>query len=70
MRNTCKNAETDPTSAMVLTQIKDGRKLCAKDLILVFEVSRATAYRDIDELVKLSLLCRVGQRKLEYYTAL
>ncbi|MGY0398726.1 MAG: hypothetical protein ACWIPH_02055 [Ostreibacterium sp.] len=52
------------------TQIKDGRKLCAKDLILVFNISRATAYRDIDELVKLSLLCRVGQGKLEYYTTL
>lgn len=52
------------------TQIKDGRKLCAKDLVLVFSVSRATAYRDIDELVKMSLLCRVGQGKSEYYTTL
>ena len=52
------------------TQIKNGRKLCAKDLILVFSVSRATAYRDIDELVKMSLLCRVSQGKSEYYTTL
>ena len=52
------------------TQIKNGRKLCAKDLILVFDISRATAYRDIDELVKMSLLCRVSQGKSEYYTTL
>lgn len=52
------------------TQIKNGRKLCAKDLILVFNVSRATAYRDIDELVKMSLLCRIGQGKCEYYSVL
>jgi len=52
------------------TQIKNGRKLCAKDLILVFDVSRATAYRDIDALVRKSLLCRVGQGKAECYTTL
>ena len=52
------------------TQIKNGRKLCAKDLILVFNVSRATAYRDTDELVKKNLLCRVSQGKAEDYTTL
>ena len=52
------------------TQIKNGRKLCVKDLILVFDISRATAYRDINELVKISLLCRVSQGKSEYYTTL
>jgi len=51
-------------------QIKGGRQLCVKDLIYIFGVSRATAYRDIDELVKLDLLCRVGQGQNEYYAAL
>lgn len=51
-------------------QIKGGRKLCVKDLIYVFDVSRATAYRDIDGLLQLGLICRVGRRQNEYYVAL
>ena len=47
--------------------------LCFLDLSVlrfVFNVSWATAYRDIDELVKMSLLCRVSQVKAEYYAPL
>ncbi len=51
-------------------KIKQGDKLQAHDLVYVFGVGRATAYRDIDGLLKCGLLCRVGTGRDEYYAAL
>lgn len=51
-------------------QIKNGRKLHAKDLVFMFGISRSTAYRDIQGLVDLNLICSVRQGRCEYYTVL
>lgn len=51
-------------------KIKQGDKLQAHDLVFVFGIGRATAYRDIDGLLKCGLLCRAGTGREEYYAAL
>jgi hypothetical protein len=52
------------------SQIKKGHKINHHDMTNVFGIARATAYRDISELCQLSLICKVGRGKDEYYTAL
>ena len=51
-------------------QVKQGHKLQAHDLVILFGIGRATAYRDIDELITLGLLTRLGKKPDEYYVAL
>jgi hypothetical protein len=51
-------------------KIKQGEKLQAHDLVFVFCIGRATAYRDIDGLLKCGLLCRTGTGRDEYYMVL
>ena len=52
------------------TKIKQGHKLQAHDLVYIFGLGRATAYRDIDGLLKCGLLCRAGKKPDEYYMVL
>lgn len=52
------------------TKIKQGHKQQAHDLVSVFGIGRATAYRDIDGLLKCGLLCRAGMGRDEYYAVL
>ncbi len=51
-------------------KIKQGRKFKAHDIVRTFDVGRATAYRDIEELVKLNLICKIGKGDRAYYIAL
>lgn len=51
-------------------KIKQGDKLQAHDLVYVFGIGRATAYRDIDGLLKCGLLCRTGSGRDEYCAVL
>jgi len=52
------------------SRIKKGHKINHHDLINIFDIARATAYRDISELCQLDLICKVGRGKDEYYAAL
>ena len=52
------------------SQIKKGCKVTHHDLINTFDVARATAYRDISELMQLGLICKVGCGKNEYYATI
>lgn len=51
-------------------QIQKGEILRAADIMHIFEISRSTAYRDIEELLDLNLICSVGEGHARYYTAL
>ena len=50
--------------------ISKGHKLNPHDLIINFDISRATAYRDIDGLLQLGLICSVGEGHDKYYATL
>ncbi len=52
------------------SQIKKGCKVTHHDLINTFDVARATAYRDISELMQLGIICKVGRGKNEYYATI
>jgi len=51
-------------------QIQQGEILRVHDLMYAFDVPRATAYRDIEELIAFNLICSVGEGHARYYAAM
>ena len=51
-------------------QIQQGEILRGHDLMHAFDVPRATAYRDIEELIAFNLICSVGEGHARYYAAM